>query len=212
VKEIILGVAVVIATLLGPVLAIQASEYLQRRRDSASRKLEIFRRLMATRGYRLSDTHVQALNLIDIEFHDDAGVREAWKEYLDRLNTPAPEANPAPVYAQRDEKFEALLHTMARSVGAPFGMTDVRRAFYTPQGHGDYQQAMEEIRGALLRIARGEAALPVEITLSPDPRRRAEQVAFQGALGDLVSGRQQIKVRIVDAAGDPPAPTPEQAP
>jgi hypothetical protein len=45
--------------------------------------------LMATRGNALHYRHVEALNLIDVEFFDasEKDVRETWKAYLDHLNT-----------------------------------------------------------------------------------------------------------------------------
>jgi hypothetical protein len=45
--------AVVIATVMGPILAVQAQKYLERHRDQKRAKDNIFRILMATRAARL---------------------------------------------------------------------------------------------------------------------------------------------------------------
>jgi hypothetical protein len=58
----------VVAVLLGPILAIQAEKFLHSRRERRQRKLEVFRTLMANRAAGLSPAHVEALNRIDIEF------------------------------------------------------------------------------------------------------------------------------------------------
>ena len=46
--------ALIIATLGGPIFAVQAQTFLERRRAAAARRLDVFRALMATRGARLS--------------------------------------------------------------------------------------------------------------------------------------------------------------
>src|SRR5712691_10499658 len=83
--------AIVIATVMGPILAVQAQKYLERYRDQKRVKDSIFRVLMATRANRLASDHVQALNGIELAFYGGGNkekkVREAWKAYLDHLNT-----------------------------------------------------------------------------------------------------------------------------
>ena len=41
---------------------------------------------MITRGTRLSPQYVQALNLIDLEFHGEPSVLEAWRELQDHYS------------------------------------------------------------------------------------------------------------------------------
>src|SRR5690349_11944146 len=81
----------VIAVLLSPLIALQVSEVLQRRREKRQRRLHVFKTLMATRASGLAPDHVQALNMIDIEFHgSDArskAVLNAWKAHLDQLTS-----------------------------------------------------------------------------------------------------------------------------
>lgn len=79
----------VIAVLLGPILAVQAQKWVEVLREDKNRRLYTFKRLMATRGATLSPGHVEALNSIDLEFNGkgkkDEQVRRCWKEYLDHL-------------------------------------------------------------------------------------------------------------------------------
>lgn len=71
--------------LLAPLVAVQVSEFLQKRKEGRARRVGIFKTLMATRANRLSGDHVQALNMIDIEFHGtdrrSKQVLEAWKAW-----------------------------------------------------------------------------------------------------------------------------------
>ena len=58
----------VAAVLLAPLIAIQVSVFLEIRREKRQRRLKLFRTLMMTRAARLVPDHVNALNMIDIEF------------------------------------------------------------------------------------------------------------------------------------------------
>src|SRR5687767_2733026 len=80
----------IVAILVAPLVAVQVSLWLERRKERRSRQLETFRTLMATRASGLAPDHVKALNMIDVEFYgSDASSRavlQAWKAYLDHLN------------------------------------------------------------------------------------------------------------------------------
>lgn len=79
------------AIVLAPLLAFSVQWILQFLREKRERKIWIFRALMSTRLSILSHEHVNALNLIDLEFKSnrqkDKTVRQAWHTYLDHLNT-----------------------------------------------------------------------------------------------------------------------------
>jgi hypothetical protein len=73
------------ATILGPILAVQAQKWVEIIRERRGRKLWIFHTLMATRAARTSTEHVQALNMIDLIFmavensaNRDAPGRSSW--------------------------------------------------------------------------------------------------------------------------------------
>ena len=59
----------VFATLMGPVLAVQAQKWVERARERGNTKRWITYTLMATRGARLSQEHVNALNAIDLAYY-----------------------------------------------------------------------------------------------------------------------------------------------
>lgn len=122
--------ALIVATLGGPIFAVQAQTFLERRRSAASRRLNVFRTLLATRGARLAATHVEALNLIDVEFYEPTRrvrrqnaklrrVRSSWKAYYDHLASayPMDKSEEAVYLNQRNELFVDLLYEMSIAVG-----------------------------------------------------------------------------------------------
>jgi hypothetical protein len=74
------GWLTLIAVIVGPVLAVQAQKYIERRREERIRKVFLFRELMATRAARLSQRHVEALNLIDLEYNQTKSKERAVHE------------------------------------------------------------------------------------------------------------------------------------
>lgn len=150
------------AILLAPVIAVQVSQWVERRRIVRERRLVIFRALMTTRRSRLSPEHIQALNMIDVEFKGtDAKSRrvvDAWKEYLDHLNT-------GPVSdvwaARREDLFIALLYEIAVALDYSFDKTHLRRATYYPVGLGELEDDQHVIRKAVREILEGKRWLPI---------------------------------------------------
>jgi len=69
--------AIVFATLVGPVLAVQAQAFLERRRGLRARRTQLFYTLMRTRASGFVPDHVNAINAIPIEFHKVGSVIEA---------------------------------------------------------------------------------------------------------------------------------------
>src|SRR5262245_32713018 len=78
--------SIVLATLAGPVLAVQAQKWIERASEKRRQRVEIFHTLMTNRATRLSDPYIQALNRIDLEFGQkswwggrDKSVTDAWR-------------------------------------------------------------------------------------------------------------------------------------
>jgi hypothetical protein len=171
----------ILATLGGPILAVQAQTFLERRRASTARRLNVFRTVMATRGARLSAAHVEALNLIDIEFYTPAQrflrqspkfrrVRSAWRSYYAHLESPFPkeEAQVAVYLNQRNELFTDLVYEMAIAVGyAEFDKDEIRKVSYVPQLHENIESEQTVIRKGFSEIFSGKAALPLKIVEFP---------------------------------------------
>ena len=156
--------------LISPLLAVQATVWLQRKRETRERQLEVFKTLMRTRASGLAPDHVQALNMIDVEFYDGSkkqgAVVRAWKAYLDHLNNAT--AAPTEVWAtRREDLFIDLLHAMATHLGLDFDKTDLRRTSYFPRAYGDTELELLRIRAGLADVVDGRRSLPV--TVHPPP-------------------------------------------
>lgn len=178
----ILGdVGIILATLAGPAVAVQVQKYLERRRTAQERRLSIFRALMSTRSARLSAQHVEALNLIDVEFYERKGwsfnenkpfkrVRSAWAAYLDNLCAPFPsDKSQEPVYlARRDELFNDMLYEMALALGYDdFDKTYIKNQRYMPKWFNDIETDQTTIRRGLADVLTGKQALPMNVTSFP---------------------------------------------
>lgn len=155
----------IIAVLLSPLVALQVSELLQRRRERRDRQVYVFRTLMTTRASGLAPEHVQALNMIDIEFHGSdkrsKAVLNAWKAYLDQLGVP--QTDSAFWHAKKEDLFVDLLYEMSRYLSYDFDKTHIRRTSYFPKGYGELELDQFELRKGLLSLMRGERSLPIHV-------------------------------------------------
>ena len=157
---------IILATLLGPLFAIQVSQFLERRRQKREERLQVFKTLMATRAARLDPRHVEALNQIDVVFHGtsktDTGIRNAWKQYLDHL---ADKAYPKETWAARQiELLVELLYSMAKTLGYDFDKTHIKNQAYFPEGYGEMETDQIAIRKTLVDILNGRKSFPVTVT------------------------------------------------
>ncbi len=74
----------VLATLVSPFLTLWLQKIYTEKRV---KKLNIFKTLMATRADVISIKHVEALNMIDIEFYKKKNIEHAWNIYRNHLNS-----------------------------------------------------------------------------------------------------------------------------
>jgi hypothetical protein len=187
----------VIATLLGPVLAVQAQKWIERGRDRQQRRPWIFRTLMATRAMNLSPPHVEAINAVPIEFYGRKksfkAVVESWKTYIDYLYQD--KVNPDVWVARRLELFNAMVLLMAKTLGYDFTAVEISRELYSPKAHAQIETEQKLIREGLAAIFRGDRAFPMEVKAFPsDPEFLAKQVELQTHLLKWLAGQTNVKV------------------
>ncbi len=70
--------AIVFATFMAPHFAVWISLWREGRNERQNRRFYIFRTLLATRKIAMSREQVDALNLVETEFHGDANVQAAY--------------------------------------------------------------------------------------------------------------------------------------
>jgi len=157
------------AVLLGPVIAVQLTRYLDNKKEIRERKLWIFKTLMATRASTLSPHHVEALNRIDLEFDsshsEEKEVISAWKAYLDLLgDTDIPREQWG---VRRVDLLVELLHKMAQVLDYEFDKTHIKNSSYYPRGYGELEEDQAAIRRGVKELIEGKRVIPMYVTNLP---------------------------------------------
>ncbi|MBF6571707.1 MAG: hypothetical protein IVW54_22940 [Candidatus Binataceae bacterium] len=113
-----MGIATIIAVLLGPILAVCVTRYIDESRLKQTRRMDVFRILMRTRRLRLNPDHVGALNLVEIEFFSENAVIEKWKAYWAHLCQPLPVEVVTQQQFLREQEglLTKLLHAIAKTL------------------------------------------------------------------------------------------------
>jgi hypothetical protein len=197
------------ATVAGPILAVQAQKWVERSRERRESKRRIFHTLMATRGTRLAPEHVQALNMIDLEFGGSKSTKQTskekdvlikWRIYADQLNVALPDT-PTPsqqeAWLQRaDDLFIDLLEALAVALGYTFDKVQLRRGVYRPRGHTDAEFRQDTIQRAFADIVTGRAALPMNVISFPisdeavELQKRVHEAFLSAASGGAITVRR----------------------
>lgn len=148
------GIVTMFAIVLSPIIALKIQKKLDILSDTRERKLGIFKTLMATRGDRDSLEHIKALNMIDVEFYNDAAVIESWNVYRCELETSV----------DNTKLFLDLLFRMAELLGYNFSKTLLDECAYSQMARGNLDEQNAQIRAALIETLRGQRSLAVDIT------------------------------------------------
>jgi hypothetical protein len=154
-----LGISVVIATLLGPVLAVYVTRRIDEVRQVRERRLTIFRSLMATRRATLAADKVMALNMVEIDFYGMKSVETAHRAVMAHINLP----QPLPIeWGDRHHKLlTKLLSEMAKVLGYDLQQLDVLEGGYYPQGFADIDLEQQELRRGFIQVLSGNRPLRV---------------------------------------------------
>lgn len=165
--------AIVAATGLGPILAVALTLWREKVNSIYNRRLYVFRTLMATRRISISGDHVNALNLVEVDFYHCDGVTKAWTEYKEHLNnTSIPEDDN---WREKKEKLLAnLLFAMGAVLNFDIPAMEIFKGGYAPLGwaHRDAQQL-----GAYQfanDLAAGKNCIPIYVMGINSPAHPAE--------------------------------------
>ena len=157
----------IVAIVLGPILAIQAQKMVNGITEHTERRLRIFRTLMSTRAQKLSNNHVEALNMIDIEFYGrrifgikfqtnkEKAITNGWKNYNDHLKTNFSPENEGLWSVNRDIYFNKLLYEMSLILGYDFDEVQLKRDCYRPDMHLAVENAQLRVLNGLDQIVNG---------------------------------------------------------
>lgn len=168
---------IVLATLLSPLIAVQATRWLDERKEKQSRKLQVYKTLMSTRAYTLAIAHVEALNRIDLEFSPkkkaEKAVLDVWQEYLDHLGNKA--MKPEAWADKRVDLLVDLLYAMGKVLGYDFNKTQIKNGTYSPVAHGRLEEEQEKLRQYAIELFEHKRSLPMHLTNIPNQTTPPEE-------------------------------------
>lgn len=168
---------IVVSTLLGPILAVQAQKFIEQFRFRKQRKITLFEQLMATRASRLSQDHVNALNMIDLVFYGyirfgrtvrsktEKAILDNWKEYHDHLSEKVHNDQLGNWTSKGDEIFINLLFSIATDLKFSFDRVQLKKGSYSPIAHSDLEAEQMRLRRAMIDVLEGNECLKMNIEL-----------------------------------------------
>lgn len=161
----------IVAVIIGPAIGVLLTFLMQHLTAKRARRMDVFRSLMQTRRMRLSQIHVQALNLVEVEFHGKKKVIEKWNDYLKHLGkqAPAEEADKSQFYEEQNKKLTLLVQSIGRVMGRKIEQFEIWDGGYVPVGweNDDYEQRI--LRKLALDMLSGKQGLPVIVHNPPPP-------------------------------------------
>lgn len=190
--------AIVLATLLSPFLAVHAQKVLEEFRATKEQRRQIFKVLMATRAAPLSPSHVEALNAVPVEFFGNSRelkeITDKWKEYLDHHSA----STSNEIWLQkRQDLFVDLLFLISKNIGYNFSRSQIDRDIYYPQAHGVIEDEQTIIRKGFAQLFKGEIAFPMAVTEFPataDENTLSGQAELQKLLLEWLKGERSVKM------------------
>ncbi|MBS1765948.1 MAG: hypothetical protein JST05_00895 [Acidobacteria bacterium] len=193
----------VLSVLLAPLIALQVQRWIEDYRRRMDRKQWIFRTLMTTRAETLSRDHVNALNMIDLEYHGDAkaeSIRRVWREYLDHLGSFPNEGSDDQVQRWLDKKDDVLaelIFEMSKYLGYRFEKLMIRKAIYHPSAYSKIDSQQNTIRERVLEILSGTKSLPIAVTAIPFSEDDArEQSELRKLMLQQYKGEFALRIRV----------------
>ena len=172
-------VSIIIGAIASGLLATIVTLVVQRNSEIKRVKIEIFETLMAHRYLMHDKDNVEALNKVDVVFHNNADVRKAWTEFLDAADRGA--ANPS-ANNNIDDKYLKLLEKIAIAIGYKNINWENIKRYYFPAGLSN--KITEE---AMLRKAQLSQANAVANQDSSSGQTSAEQFGMKVLLKALDS-------------------------
>ena len=118
----------IIAILVGPVLAVLVTRWVDSRRAKSDRQWDIFRTLMRHPRSPMHFEFVGALNLVEIEFAKTPAVIAAWKDLFAKFHSAGPGMGD-----QRAQSQARLFNAIANELGVKVEQLDIFVGGYSPQ-------------------------------------------------------------------------------
>lgn len=123
-----------LAIVVGPVIAVIITLWIEGRRRDREQKLIVLRLLISTRHLPSDPGYGVAINLIPVEFSGSPRVMHAYKEFIEASSvktTPETAESAAKTTATKNVR---LIYEVARSLGFDIRETDIEYGAYASQG------------------------------------------------------------------------------
>lgn len=162
----LVGLVTVFAIFRAPIVALRLQKEIETFNEQKKRGLGIFKTLLATRADTVSLEHVQALNMIDVEFYSQKDIRDTWNIYRDHLNSPPQNQDKAAQDRWEEKRVDYLtdlLHCMSKFFGYDFDKVVLKKGAYSPIAHGIFNLQQNLIRHGFVGLLNGEKSIKVEL-------------------------------------------------
>ncbi|MCB5177580.1 DUF6680 family protein [Microvirga lenta] len=170
--------AVVIATFVGPIVAVGITLWAQARDSHKRNRMELFSNMMRSRRSPTAIEFVGSLNLVPVHFHSDQAVISRYADLMAIFSDSSWRSKDQEAIRQINEKAELaiayLLSAMSRVLGVPIEQLAILRGAYAPQGWADEEQLNRETRLLLRDLLSGHRFLPVLPVPHPPPSDEGE--------------------------------------
>lgn len=184
-KDIIMTSAVI----LGPILAVQAQKVIEKFQETRKRRMALFKTLMSTRAERLNRDHVQALNMIDIDFYGrvlpfiktkyqtkkEQAVTHAWKIYNSHLSQKDEYESLDQWIKKGGELFTNMLYVITQALNYDYDKVQLQRDCYRPIVHGNIENTQLAILSGLDQVVNNGRPLPMYVVNFPQQEQSGEQ-------------------------------------
>lgn len=171
-----------LAIVVGPLAAVLVTVWLERRRKNYDRKHQVFRALMKSRRTWGSPEHVEALNLVEIEFHGNANVLSAYKALFEYFvkGIPRRENETEKEFGdRRTEEHSGLLSKLLAEISKVLGYRhdqfEILRGGYSPELHGQIEEDQTKIRRLFAGLHDGTTVLPMAVVDYRHPEKLLKQ-------------------------------------
>ena len=167
-----IGLITIIAMFQAPKVALRVQKEIEDYNEQKRRKLGIFKTLLATRADITSLEHVQALNMIDIEYYEEKNITQLWNIYRDHLNfyPHNPDKGKQEHWEEkRVDYLTDLLHGMSQFFGYELDKVILKKGAYSPMAHGILNTEQSLIRKGMVELLTGEIPIKIQLVGNQTP-------------------------------------------
>ena len=136
-------------------------------------KRKVFETAVSYRFFISEEENVKSLNSIDVVFHKNQKVRQAWMSYMDEADKPS--SNPQ----QLNDRYIKLLEEMALACGYKDIRWDDLKRYYYPSGLLNRKNDDEVLKKLQIKAAEKTASDTVDQQNTPPNEQFANQMMLQ---------------------------------